>query len=142
TAGAERSGMALVIVVLLVAFGSLVAMGLPIVNALAGAAIGMSLITLIAGLIDIPTDAPTIALMIGIGVGIDYALFVVTRHREYLALGYSVPEAAGRATATAGQAGLFAGGTLMIAILALWVTGTSFTGALGLAPAGNAARGA
>ena len=73
--------------------------------------------------------------MIGIGVGIDYALFVVTRFRQSLADGLTVPEAAGHANATAGQSVVFAGGTVVIAILGLWLTGIPFVGAMGLATA-------
>ena len=71
--------------------------------------------------------------MIGLGVGIDYALFIVTRHREYLARGMTVQESAGRAVATAGQAVVFAGGTVVIAILGLAVAGVPFVTAAGMA---------
>ena len=83
----------------------------------------MSLVTY---LVDIPSWAPVIGSMVGLGVGIDYALFLVTRHREYLARGMTVEESVGRAVATAGQAVVFAGGTVVIAILGLAVAGVPF----------------
>ncbi len=129
----ELLGLVVAVVVLLVAFGSLIAMGLPIGMALFGLAIGVSSMSLVTYLIDIPSWAPTIASMVGLGVGIDYALFLVTRHREFLARGLSTSEAAGRAVATAGQAVIFAGGTVVIAILGLAVAGVPFMTAAGVA---------
>ena len=82
---------------------------------------------------DIPSFAPALASMIGLGVGIDYALFIVTRHREFLGRGMTIPESVGRATATAGQAVIFAGGTVVIAILGLAVAGIPFMTAAGIA---------
>ncbi len=101
----ELIGLVAAVVILLVAFGSLIAMGLPIGMALFGLALGISSMSLITYLIDIPSWAPELGSMIGLGVGIDYALFLVTRHREFLARGMTVEEAVGRAVATAGQAG-------------------------------------
>ena len=131
----ELFGLAAAVLILLVAFGSVVAMGLPIGTALVGLLVGLSGVTLVGALVDIPTVAPLLAVMIGIGVGIDYALFIVTRFRQSLADGLPVPEAAGRASATAGQSVVFAGGTVVIAILGLWLTGIPFVGAMGLATA-------
>ena len=131
----ELFGLAAAVLILLVAFGSVVAMGLPIGTALVGLLVGLSGVTLVGALVDIPTVAPLLAVMIGIGVGIDYALFIVTRFRQGLADGLPVPEAAGRASATAGQSVVFAGGTVVIAILGLWLTGIPFVGAMGLATA-------
>ncbi|HJW60630.1 MAG TPA: MMPL family transporter, partial [Actinomycetota bacterium] len=135
TGAAELFGLAAAVLILLVAFGSVVAMGLPIGTALVGLLVGLSGVTLVGALVDIPTIAPLLAVMIGIGVGIDYALFVVTRFRQSLADGLTVPEAAGHANATAGQSVVFAGGTVVIAILGLWLTGIPFVGAMGLATA-------
>jgi putative drug exporter of the RND superfamily len=135
TGAAELFGLAAAVLILLVAFGSVVAMGLPIGTALVGLLVGLSGVTLVGALVDIPTVAPLLAVMIGIGVGIDYALFVVTRFRQSLADGLTVQEAAGRANATAGQSVVFAGGTVVIAILGLWLTGIPFVGAMGLATA-------
>ena len=129
----EFVGLLVAMVVLLVAFGSVVAMGLPIGMALFGLAVGVSSMGLVAHLIDVPSWAPQIGSMIGLGVGIDYALFLVTRHREFLARGLDVAEAAGRAVATAGQAVIFAGGTVVISILGLAVAGVPFMTAAGVA---------
>ncbi len=133
--GSEMIGLAAAVVVLLFAFGSVVAMGLPIVTAVLGLLGGMSVVMLVSLAIDVPTVAPTLAAMIGLGVGIDYALFVVTRHRQHLGLGNTVEDSAGRAMATAGQAVLFAGATVIIAILGLWIAGIPFVGLLGTAAA-------
>ena len=133
TGGAEMIGIGAAVIILLLAFGSLIAMGLPIGMAIFGLALGVSSMSLITYLIDIPSFAPEMASMIGLGVGIDYALFLVTRHREFLSAGMTVPEAAGRAVATAGQAVIFAGGTVVIAILGLAIAGIPFMTAAGVA---------
>jgi RND superfamily putative drug exporter len=121
--------------VLVVAFGSVVAMGLPLVTALVGLGIGLSLITLLGSLLDLNSAGPILATMIGLGVGIDYALFIVTRHRQFLRDGFEVAEAAGRAIATSGSAVVFAGGTVVIAILGLQVAGLPMVTSMGLAAA-------
>lgn len=133
TGPSELAGLLIAMIVLLVAFGSVIAMGLPIGMALFGLAVGVSSMSLVAYLIDVPSWAPQIGSMIGLGVGIDYALFLVTRHREFLARGLDVADAAGRAVATAGQAVIFAGGTVVIAILGLAVAGVPFMTAAGVA---------
>jgi RND superfamily putative drug exporter len=133
TGVSEMIGLVVAMIVLLVAFGSLIAMGLPIGMALFGLALGVSSMSLIAHLIEVPSWAPQIGSMIGLGVGIDYALFLVTRHREFLHRGSDVADAAGRAVATAGQAVIFAGGTVVIAILGLAVAGVPFMTAAGVA---------
>jgi RND superfamily putative drug exporter len=133
--GQELIGLAVAMVVLLVAFGSLVAMGLPIGLAVVGILTAMGLVTLVASFIEVNSAAPTIATMIGLGVGIDYALFIVTRHRENLRLGMTVEEAAGRAIATSGAAVLFAGITVMIAISGLAIAGITLVTIMGLAAA-------
>ena len=129
----EVIGLVVAVLILLIAFGSVVAMGLPIGMALFGLALGISSMSLITYLIDIPSWAPVVASMVGLGVGIDYALFLVTRHREYLARGLTVEESVGRAVATAGQSVVFAGGTVVIAILGLAVAGVPFMTAAGIA---------
>ena len=129
----EMIGLLAAVVILLLAFGSLIAMCLPIGMALFGLALGISSMSLITHLIDIPSWAPVLGSMIGLGVGIDYALFVVTRHREYLARGTGVEDSVGRAVATAGRAVVFAGGTVVIAILGLAVAGVPFLTAGGIA---------
>ena len=133
TGTGELIGLVAAIVILLVAFGSLIAMGLPIGIALFGLALGISSMSLITYLIDIPGWAPALASMVGLGVGIDYALFLVTRHREYLARGMPVEDSVGRAVATAGQVVVFAGGTVVVAILGLAVAGVPFMTAGGIA---------
>ncbi|OLT27620.1 hypothetical protein BJF79_42565 [Actinomadura sp. CNU-125] len=116
---AEAAGIVAALVILLLAFGSVVAAGLPLVVALAGLGVGVSGITLLAAVANVATTAPTLAMMVGLGVGIDYALFILTRHREGLAAGLDVPESAGRAIATAGQSVLFAGFTVLLALCGL-----------------------
>ena len=132
-AGAELIGILAAMVILLLAFGSVIAMGLPIGLAIFGLALGVSSMSLVTYLVDIPSWVPDIGAMVGLGVGIDYALFVVTRHREFLARDLSVEESVGRAVATAGQAVVFAGGTVVIAILGLAVAGVPFMTAAGVA---------
>lgn len=129
----EVAGIIVAMIVLLIAFGSFVAMGLPIGMALFGLVIGITSMKLVTYLVDIPAWAPELAAMVGLGVGIDYALFLVTRHRENLAAGMPVPEAVGRALATAGQAVIFAGGTVVVAILGLLVAGIPFVTGGGVA---------
>lgn len=133
TGTGEMIGLIAAVIILLIAFGSVIAMGLPIGMALFGLALGISSMSLITYLIDIPSWAPQMGSMIGLGVGIDYALFLVTRHREFLARGMTIEESVGRATATAGQAVIFAGGTVVIAILGLAVAGIPFMTAAGIA---------
>ena len=101
--------------------------------ALIGLALGISSMSLVAHLIPIPSFAPQLATMIGLGVGIDYALLLVTRHREHLADGMAVEEAAARSVATAGRTVVFAGGSVVIAILGLAVAGIPFLTAAGIA---------
>jgi RND superfamily putative drug exporter len=130
--GQEIFGIVAAIVVLLLAFGSVIAMGLPIGTAILGLATGIGLVTLASAFVDVDTAAPVLAAMIGLGVGIDYALFIVTRHREHLALGMTVEDAAGRAIATSGAAVLFAGATVVIAICGLAIAHIAAVTVLGL----------
>jgi putative drug exporter of the RND superfamily len=127
----EAIGLAAAAAVLLVTLGGVVAMGLPIVVALAGLAAGLALVTLAGHVIEVPTLAPTLATMIGLGVGIDYALFVVTRHQEQLRTGMALEDSVARATATSGAAVVFAGGTVIIALGALALAGIPMVSALG-----------
>jgi RND superfamily putative drug exporter len=110
-------------------------MGLPLAIALFGLGLSMLLLTLAAAVVDVPSNTPILASMIGIGVGIDYALFVVTRHREHLHEGMTVTESAARATATAGQAVIIAGGTVVIAILGLAISGIPVVTLMGMGAA-------
>ena len=133
TGTGELIGVIAAGVILLISFGSVIAAGLPLGLALFGLALGVTSMGLVTYLIDIPSFAPQIATMIGLGVGIDYALFILTRHREFLSQGLGVVEAAGRAVATAGQAVVFAGGTVVIAILGMAVAGIPFMTAAAVA---------
>ena len=111
----ELIGVGAALLILMLAFGSVIAAGLPIVVALGGLAVGSAGVTLLAAVTDVSTSAPIVASMVGLGVGIDYALFIVTRHRQNLAAGMGVTDSIGLANATAGQAVIFAGGTVVIA---------------------------
>jgi RND superfamily putative drug exporter len=135
----ELLGLGVAVLVLLLSFGSVLAMGLPIATALLGLGIGMSGIGLASAFVDLSSTAPTLAVMIGLAVGIDYALFVVTRHRQNLAVGLDVEESAARANATAGGAVVFAGVTVVIAIAGLAVIGIPFVTVMGLAAAATVA---
>ncbi len=128
---ADLVGLLAAVVILLFAFGSVVAMGLPILTALFGLGVGVALINVVAAVTDIGTLAPTLGTMIGLGVGIDYSLFIVTRYRENLGNGMSIEEAAGHSVATAGQAVLFAGCTVVIAICGLAISGIPYVAKLG-----------
>ena len=131
----ELIGVGAAIVILLIAFGSVIAMGLPIIAALAGLVAGFLGIMLAARFFDISDFTPAFAAMIGLGVGIDYSLFVVTRYREGLGTGLSVEEAVARAINTAGRSVAFAGTVVAIALLGLFAIGIPFIAAIGLAAA-------
>jgi putative drug exporter of the RND superfamily len=122
----EVVGIVAAIFILLIAFGSLLAMGLPIMTALFGIGCGLAIVTLLARVMDIPSFAPQVTAMIGIGVGIDYALFISTRYREALHEGAEPERAVVHAIDTSGRAVLFAGGTVVISLLGLFVIGVSF----------------
>ncbi|MET7704071.1 MMPL family transporter [Streptomyces sp. NPDC005485] len=131
----ELIGFAVAIVVLLVGFGSVLAAGIPLLTALISAVGGLACLGLLAAAFTFATVSPTLATMIGLGVGIDYALFLITRHRQNLMDGHDPVRAAGRATATSGRAVLVSGCTVIIALAGLSVSGVSFIGKLGLAAA-------
>ncbi|MEX5707421.1 MMPL family transporter [Parafrankia sp. FMc6] len=120
---AEAIGVGVALLILLIAFGSVIAAGVPIAVAMIGLGVGASGITLIAATMTVSTIAPTLASMVGIGVGIDYALLLVTRHVEGLRSGLSVAEAAGRANATAGMSVVFAGLTVIVSLTGLRLVG-------------------
>ncbi|MDX3114862.1 MMPL family transporter [Streptomyces scabiei] len=131
----ELIGFAVAIVVLLVGFGSVIAAGLPLVTALISVVGGLACLGLLVAAFTFATVSPTLATMIGLGVGIDYALFLVTRHRQNLMNGADPAQAAGHATATSGRAVLVSGTTVIIALFGLYASGVSFIGKLGLAAA-------
>ncbi|MFG1665046.1 MMPL family transporter [Streptomyces sp. Y7] len=122
----ELIGLLAAAAILFLAFGSLVAAALPIGMAIFGLTVGVATMTVLAGMTDVPTFAPVLGSMVGLGVGIDYALFVLARHREYLACGLDPQAAAGRAVATAGRPVVFAGGTVVVSILGLAVANVPF----------------
>lgn len=131
----ETIGFAVAIVVLLIGFGSVLAAVLPLVTALIAVVCGLGLLGLLTAAFTFATVSPTLATMIGIGVGIDYALFLLTRHRQHLMDGRDPVAAAGLATATSGRAVLVSGCTVVVALSGLWVSGIGFIGKLGLAAA-------
>ncbi len=122
-------------IILLFAFGTVTAMAMPILSAVLGLACALSIIRLLENVIEVPSTASTLATMIGLGVGIDYALFIVTRHKLQLRDGMEVMESVARATATAGGAVVFAGFTVIIALCSLFVAGIPLVTALGLTAA-------
>ena len=132
---AEAIGIAAAIVILLIAFGSIVAMGVPILTALLGLAAGFFLIGIGTNFANLPEFTPQFGAMIGLGVGIDYSLLVVSRFREGVSRGLSVENATVEATNTAGRAVFFAGGTVIIALLGLWASGITAVGWVGTASA-------
>ncbi|MEV4443226.1 MMPL family transporter [Streptomyces sp. NPDC049577] len=134
--GGEAIGVGVAVLVLLITFGSLVAAGMPMAGALVGVGVGMAALLALTGAFDIISTAPVLALMIGMAVGIDYALFIVSRHRQNLAEGMPPAEAAARANGTAGSAVVFAGATVVVALAGLAVAGVPFLTVMGLAAAG------
>ncbi|HEX6678084.1 MAG TPA: MMPL family transporter [Actinomycetes bacterium] len=132
TSGTEVAGLLAALVVLVVAFGTIVAALVPIALALAAVATGLGGITLLANAMDVSSAAPTIGAMIGLGVGIDYALFIVARYREHRAAGQDGPTALSNAMGSAAAAVLLAGGTVVVAMAALVLTGLGFLASIGL----------
>ncbi|MFI8525046.1 MMPL family transporter [Promicromonospora sukumoe] len=131
----EGIGLLVALVVLVLTLGSLVAAGLPLLNALLGVGASMGLLFAATVLGPINSTTPMLAVMLGLAVGIDYALFIVSRHREQLGKGLDVHESIARATATAGSAVVFAGLTVMIALVGLGVAGIPFLTIMGVAAA-------
>ena len=135
TTQSEIIGNISAMVILALVFGSLVAMGTPILTAIVALSIGLSAVGLLGHAIAIPSVAPTLATMIGLGVGIDYALFLVTTHLDQLREGVEVKESIARAVASSGSAIVFAGGTVVIALASLAVAGIPLVSSLGYASA-------
>ncbi|MGC0339258.1 MMPL family transporter [Streptomyces sp. SLBN-8D4] len=133
---AEGIGVAIAAVVLLVTFGSLAAAGLPLLTALIGVGVSMATILALADALGLSTTTGTLAMMLGLAVGIDYALFVVSRYREERAKGRAPQEATSLAVGTAGSAVVFAGLTVVIALAGLSVVGIPMLTKMGLAAAG------
>ncbi|WP_369183239.1 MMPL family transporter [Streptomyces sp. Y1] len=134
--GSESIGVVVAGAVLVITLGTLVAAGLPLLTALAGVGVAMAGLLALTGSFEIITTAPVLALMVGLAVGIDYALFILFRHRRHLDEGLEPEEAAARATATAGSAVVFAGLTVVVALAGLAVAGVPFLTVMGLAASG------
>jgi RND superfamily putative drug exporter len=139
TGATEGLGVLVAIVVLIITFGSLLVAGMPLLTALIGVGIGVTSITTLTGFVDLGSTTPILATMLGLAVGIDYALFIVSRYRHEVQTGRSYEEAAGRAVGTAGSAVIFAGLTVIIALAGLTVVNISFLTEMGLAAAGTVA---
>ncbi|UGT55138.1 MMPL family transporter [Nocardia asteroides] len=136
---AEIVGVGIAAIVLVVTLGSLVAAGLPLLTALVGVAIGVCAILALTEVLELSSTTPTLAMMLGLAVGIDYALFIVSRYRSEVAAGHAGEIAAGRATGTAGSAVVFAGLTVVIALAGLAVVDIPILTKMGLAAAGTVA---
>ncbi|MEV7192399.1 MMPL family transporter [Streptomyces sp. NPDC093510] len=132
---AELIGIAISAVVLMLTFGSLVAAGMPLLTAIIGVGIGISGIAALGSVLDLSATTSTLAMMIGLAVGIDYALFIVSRYRAEIAEGREPEEAAGRATGTAGSAVVFAGLTVVVALSGLAIVNIPILTKMGLAAA-------
>jgi len=135
TEQSEAIGIAAAIIILLFAFGTVTAMAMPILSAVLGLACSLSIIRLLEHVVEVPGVSLTLATMIGLGVGIDYALFIVTRHKLQLREGMEVRESVARATATAGGAVVFAGFTVVIALCSLALAGIPLVATLGFTAA-------
>jgi putative drug exporter of the RND superfamily len=128
----ELFGLAFAIIILIIAFGSVLAMGLPVGVALFGIGLGGAGVVLASNFMEVPDFAPFVGLMVGLGVGIDYALLIVTRYREQLHAGHDVRESIGIAMDTAGRSVVFAGATVVISLLGMLLMGIGFVGGLGI----------
>ncbi|MEU0551527.1 MMPL family transporter [Micromonospora sp. NPDC005979] len=133
----EALGVLVAAIVLIITFGSLVAAGMTMLNALIGVGVGMAGLFALSGVIELTSTAPILALMLGLAVGIDYSLFITSRHRQNLLDGLPPDEAVGRAVGTAGSAVVFAGATVVIALAGLAVVDIPFLTVMGLAAAGT-----
>jgi len=131
----EAVGITVALIILLIAFGSAIAAGLPIVTALVGLAGGLSLVVITANFLDVATFGPTLAAMIGLGVGIDYALFITNRYRQSILAGHDPHSAALESVRTSGRAVAFAGTAVIIALMGLLVLGITFFYGLAIAAA-------
>jgi RND superfamily putative drug exporter len=135
----ELIGLGVAVVVLMITFGSLLLAGMPLLTAIVGVGIGFMSIMTLTGFVDLGSSTPTLALMLGLAVGIDYALFIASRYRHEVHIGRARDEAAGRAVGTAGSAVVFAGLTVIIALAGLSVVNIAFLTQMGLAAAGTVA---
>ena len=131
----EVIGLTCALVLLLFMFGSLIAAAIPLVSAIFSVGAGLALLGVLASAATFPTSAPTIATLLGLGVAVDYGLFLVARHREQLDAGMDVVASAAHAEGTSGAAIVVAGSTVVVSILGLFLAGVAFVGSLGLAAA-------
>ena len=131
----EVIGLACALVLLLIMFWSLMAAAIPLVAAIFSVLSGLALLALLARVVTFPTTAPTIATLLGLGVAVDYGLFMVARHREQVDGGMGVLSSVRRAAGTSGAAIVVAGSTVAVSVLGLYISGVGFVGALGLAAA-------
>jgi putative drug exporter of the RND superfamily len=131
----EAIGLACALVLLLIMFWSLMAAAIPLVSAIFSVLTGLALLALLARVVTFPTTAPTIATLLGLGVAVDYGLFMVARHREQVDSGMGVLSSVRRAAGTSGAAIVVAGSTVAVSVLGLYISGVGFVGALGLAAA-------
>jgi RND superfamily putative drug exporter len=131
----EAIGLMCALVLLLFMFGSLVAAAIPLLSAIFSVLAGLSLLSILAAAMTFPTTAPTVATLLGLGVAVDYGLFLVSRHRDQVDAGMPVYESAALSNATSGSAIVVAGSTVIIAILGLYLSAVPFVGALGLSAA-------
>ncbi|MDN5670114.1 MAG: MMPL family transporter, partial [Renibacterium salmoninarum] len=136
---AEIIGVVIAAIVLIVMLGTLIAAGLPLLMAVIGVGIGVGGTFALTGVIEMSSISPMLALMLGLAVGIDYSLFIVNRHRQQLLAGMDLRESIAKATGTSGNAVLFAGLTVVIALAALTISGLPFLSVLGLAAAATVA---
>jgi RND superfamily putative drug exporter len=135
TSASELIGIVAAAIVLLIAFGSMLSMVVPLISAVFALGTAIETIGLISHVLTLPSIAPTVAALVGLGVGIDYALFILTRHRNGLRAGLTPQDAAVAALDTAGRAVLFAGGAVAVAMLGLLLLGVSFLTGIGIAAA-------
>jgi uncharacterized membrane protein YdfJ with MMPL/SSD domain len=135
TESSEIVGILCAMIILTIVLGSLIAMGMPIITAVVGLAFALASIGLMGHLVAVPDTGATLATMIGLGVGIDYALFMITRHQQHLEEGMPLDESIAKTVATSGSAIVFAGGTVVVALVALRVANIPLLSTLGLASA-------
>jgi RND superfamily putative drug exporter len=131
----ELIGLAAALILLLLMFASLITAAVPLVSAIFSVGSGLAVVGLIAAVVTIPTTGPTVATLLGLGVAIDYGLFLAARHREQLDNGMDVIASVGQSESTSGAAIVIAGSTVVVAILGLYVSGVPFVGAMGLSAA-------
>lgn len=137
SSAAEAVGLILALFILIITFGSLAAAGMPLLTGMVGVSVGLAGLTALSGVVSLSATAPVLAAMLGLAVGIDYALFIVSRHRSQLAKGMDTEDSVALAVGTAGSAVVFAGLTVLIALVGLSLVNIKFLTVMGLAAAGT-----